>query len=132
LTGSWATCADWADLSEADYRRQVSEVRAQLAALPGGNSKLVLFDRYRAEARSFAEMVDAASGDKLQELLPLLVARVEARDRRVVRVVPTEPAAPFFRWAAEDAAEGLPAWGVAPPDGLEPPTRTLGRCRSIH
>ena len=22
--------------------------------------------------------------------------------------------------------------GLAPPDGLEPPTRTLGRCRSIH
>ena len=21
---------------------------------------------------------------------------------------------------------------LAPPDGLEPPTRTLGRCRSIH
>ena len=21
---------------------------------------------------------------------------------------------------------------MAPPDGLEPPTRTLGRCRSIH
>jgi hypothetical protein len=87
----------WGDLSEADYRRRVSEVRAQLAALPGANSELVLFDRYRAETRGFAEMVDAASGDKLQELLPLLIARVEARDRRVVGVVPTEPAAPFFR-----------------------------------
>jgi hypothetical protein len=49
--------------------------------------------------------------------LRLLIARVEPRDCRVVRIVPTEPAAPFFRWAAEDAAEGLPAWGVAPPDG---------------
>ncbi len=32
--------------------------------------------------------------------------------------------------AAEAAERGV--LGVAPPDGFEPPTRTLGRCRSIH
>jgi hypothetical protein len=81
--------------------------------------------------RSFAEMVDSASGDKLQELVPWLIARVETAERHVVRIVPTEPALPFFAWAKQ-GAEGETCAGVAPPDGLEPPTRTLGRCRSIH
>ena len=91
---------------------------------------MVEFDEYRrraAEMRSFAEMVDAASGDKLQELVPWLIARVETAERHVLRIVPTEPARPFFAWSEDDDCAS-----VAPPDGLEPPTRTLGRCRSIH
>ena len=36
----------------------------------------------------------------------------------------------FLAEAAEAAERGV--LGVAPPDGFEPPTRTLGRCRSIH
>ena len=120
----------WQDIEESDYHRQVREVRAQLAELPRSDGKLVAFDDYRrraAEMRSFAEMVDAASGDKLQELIPWLIERVETNDRRVVRVVPTEPARPFFAWADQDACVG-----VAPPDGFEPPTQALGRPRSIH
>jgi hypothetical protein len=92
---------------------------------------LVEFDRFRnraAELRSFAEMVDSASGDKLQELVPNLIARVETADRHVTRIVPKEGVKPFFAWAKQ----GETCVGVAPPDGLEPPTRTLGRCRSIH
>jgi hypothetical protein len=59
----------WGGLSEPEYRRQVAEVRAQVAAIPGADSKMVVFDDYRqraAEIQSFAEMVDSASGDKLQ------------------------------------------------------------------
>ncbi len=66
--------------------------------------------------RSFAEMVDSASGDKLQELVPWLIERVETADKRVVRVVPTEPARPFFAWAEQETGEASCA-GVAPPDG---------------
>jgi len=62
---------------------------------------------------------------------PWLIARVETAERHVVRIVPTEPARPFLAWA-EHGAEDETCAGVAPPDGLEPPTRTLGRCRSIH
>ena len=97
----------WGDITEPDYRKQVSEVRAQLAALPAEDNKLVLFDKHRAEVRAFAEMVDAASGDKLQELVPWLVERVETDDRRVVRIVPTEPAQPFFADADEDGLRGV-------------------------
>lgn len=75
--------------------------------------------------------VDSASGDKLHELVPWLIERVETAHRAVVRVVPTGAARPFFDWdervgTAEDCA------GVAPPDGFEPPTPALGRLRSIH
>jgi hypothetical protein len=129
--GKLADLFGWGDLSEGDYRRQVAEVRAQLSAIPGTDSKLVAFDDYRARAaemRSFAEMVDSASGDKVQELLPWLIARVETADKQVVRIVPTDAARPFFAWAG-DAGDCA---GVAPPDGLEPPTQALGRPRSVH
>ena len=46
-------------------------------------------------------------------------------DRRVREITIRMEARPFFA----DLDGGVP---VAPPDGLEPPTRTLGRCRSIH
>jgi hypothetical protein len=67
------------------------------------------------------------SSDKLHELLPYLIERVKAADRHVVRIVPTEPARPFFAWAEQEGCAG-----VAPPDGLEPPTQALGRPRSVH
>ncbi len=112
----------WGDLSEADYRRQVQEVRAQLAAIPSPDHKLVVFDDYRqraAEMRSFAEMVDSASGDKLQELVPWLIARVETADKHVVRIVPTDPARHFFAWA-EQEPEQADCAGVAPRTGSGP------------
>ena len=49
----------------------------------------------------------------------------------VVRVVWRGEARPFFLAAAAEA-EGRAVWGVAPPDGLEPPTQALGRPRSVH
>jgi hypothetical protein len=58
--------------------------------------------------------VDSASGDKLQELVPDLIARVETADRHVTRIVPTEGVKPFFAWAKQ----GETCVGVAPPDGL--------------
>lgn len=81
---------------------------------------MVTFDDYRrraAEMRSFAEMLDSASGDNLQELVPWLIERVETAEKHVVRIVPTEPARPVFAWADQDA-EGQECAGVAPPNGL--------------
>jgi hypothetical protein len=89
----------------------------------------VLFDRYRSEVRSFAETIDAASPEKLRELVALLVDRVATADRAVMRVIWTGPARPFFLAAAAEAEDIA---GVAPPDGLEPPTQALGRPRSVH
>jgi hypothetical protein len=83
--------------------------RAQLAALPGTNNKLVTVDDYRrrAEMRSFAEMVDAASGEKLQELVPWLMELVETADKHVVRIVPKQEARPFFAWAEQEPAASV-------------------------
>ena len=56
--------------------REMTTVRRQLAALPSSDDKLVLFDRYRAEVRGFDETLDAASPEKLRELVVLLADRV--------------------------------------------------------
>ena len=88
----------------------MTEIRRQLAALPSPDDKIILFDRYRSEVRSFAETLDAASDEKVRELVALLVERVETADRQVARVVWTAPARPFFA--------GMALLGGAPPDGL--------------
>ena len=52
---------------------------------------------------------------------------VAIADRQVVGITVRPEARPFFTdYRASDQL------AMAPPDGLEPPTRTLGRCRSIH
>jgi hypothetical protein len=121
---------DWGELEEADYRQKVMEVRRQLAALPSPDDKIVLFDRFRSEVRSFPETVDAASDEKRRELVSLLVERVETADRQVARVVWTPPARPFFKAAAAEA-EDRALWGEAPPDGREGSPPTTATCLSI-
>ena len=86
--------------------------------MPSSDDKLVLFDRYHSEVRSFAETVDAASPEKIRELVALFVDRVETGDRAVTRVVWSGPARPFFIAAAAEAEERA-VWSVVPPDGLE-------------
>ena len=110
----------WGDLTEAVYRRQRAEVERDLALLPD-DDKLVLFDRHRGLMVSMAENVAAATPEQLRELILMLVERAETWDRGLGPVRWTGPARPFFAVV-----------GVAPPDGFEPPTRSLGRCRSIH
>ena len=58
---------DWGELPDTDYRQKVTEVRRQLAALPSPDDKIILFDRYRSEVRSFPETLDAASDEKVRE-----------------------------------------------------------------
>ena len=76
-------------------------------------------------------MFDTASLDKVQELLPGFVVRVEVRDWRVERIIPVDGIESHFE-RYDVAAEGQDCAGVAPPDGLEPPTQALGRPRSVH
>jgi hypothetical protein len=104
----------------AEYRRQKMKVERDLKMLPD-DDKLVLFDRHRTVMVDMAENVAAATPEQLRELILMLVERAETRGRRLGAVTWTGPARPFFGVVA-----------VAPPDGLEPPTRSLGRCRSIH
>ncbi len=110
----------WGDLTDEAYRREMAETRTMLAELPDPN-KLVAFDRNRRVMVTMAENVERATRPLLVQLP---VERVQARGRSVD---------PDYR---VDAARSpvLPACclGMEPPGGLEPPTRTLGRCRSIH
>gem|GEM_PF-3961753 len=61
------------------------------------------------------------STEHQQAIVRHIVERVEIQDGVVVGIDTRPEARPFF--------EGM---AVAPPDGFEPPTRTLGECRSIH
>ena len=96
------------------------EVERDLALLPD-DDKLVLFDHHRRLMISMAENVAAATPEQLRELILMLVEHAETQDRGLGAVRWTGPARPF-----------LSVVGVAPPDGLEPPTQALGRPRSIH
>ena len=87
---------------------------------------MVLFDKHRAVVRSMSESVGVASADRLQELVALLVERVDPAGRHVSRVVWTPAARKFFADIAQECA------GMAPPAGFEPATPALGRRRSIH
>jgi hypothetical protein len=58
-------------------------------------------------------------------LLAMVVEEVTTRDRVVDDIRLRPVAMPFF--ASPD-----PVLVLAPPDGLEPPTHSLGRNRSIH
>ncbi len=83
---------------------QKAEAEAQLVALPD-NNKLVMFDRHRTLAASLPDAIAAATPDKVQELVALLVERVETANQRVARVTWVPAARPFFRDAGAEAEE---------------------------
>jgi hypothetical protein len=91
----------WGDLTDESYRREMAETRTMLAELPDPN-KLVAFDRYRHVMVTMGENVERATRPQLQELVQLLVQRVQASGRTVVpaTIEWTPPARPFFEPAA--------------------------------
>ena len=91
----------WGDLSDDDYRREMSETRTMLAELPDPN-KLLAFDRNRHVMVTMAENVEKATRPQLQELVQLLVERVQATGRTVEpeSIEWTPPARPFFEEGA--------------------------------
>ena len=81
----------------------------------------MLVDRYRLVVQSLGDEL-AATTQVIQQIVALLVDRVETADRDVVCWLPTGPAEPFF-----DSALPSP---LAPPDGLEgtgPPPKSRSR-----
>ena len=54
-----------------------------------------MFDKHRALASSLPDAIAAATPDKVQELVALLVERVETADTRVSRVTWVPAARPF-------------------------------------
>jgi hypothetical protein len=83
------------DLPDSEYRRLRSEVEADLLAIPGDAEKVVLFDRHRLVVPSLGDELAAATPDAIQNIVALLVERVETADRQVVGWLPTGPAEPF-------------------------------------
>ena len=73
---------------------------------------------------SLRAAIDVASREQLWELIGMLVERIKVTEDGDYEIEPIPAARPLFA-AAGDLL-------LAPPDGLEPPTRSLGRCRSIH
>ena len=99
---------EWGDISDNEYRSGRADAEAQLAGIPD-NDKLVMFDRQREILLSMAENIKQATPAQLEELIGHLVGRVEATDRRVVRIVWTPPAQPFFA-AVEAVVDESGAW----------------------
>lgn len=83
------------------------------------------FDEVAELVASLPAALDAATPDQVKQLLAMVVEKVTTKDRVVDEIRLRPEAMQFF--ASPD-----PVLVLAPPDGLEPPTRTLGRCRSIH
>ncbi len=114
---------EWGDIEPAEYRAKMQETRAELALLPEPD-KVITFDAVAAIVESLRAAIDTASPEHLRELIGMLVERIKVTEDGLYEVEPAPAARPFFS-VANDLL-------LAPPDGLEPPTRTLGRCRSIH
>ena len=75
----------------------MTDTRAMLAELPDPD-KLVAFDRNRNVMVTMAENVEKATRPQLQELVQLLVERVQAKERSVdpESIEWTPPARPFY------------------------------------
>ena len=114
---------EWGDIGDAAYLAKMQETRTDLALLPEPE-KIITFDGVAAIAKSMASAIDAASPEKLKELVGLLVDKIVAAADGTYEIEFVAAARPFF---AEQ-----PDLLMAPPDGLEPPTPALGRLRSVH
>ncbi len=79
----------------------MADTRTMLAELPDP-SKPVAFDRNRHIMVTMAENIERTTRPQLQELVQLLVERVQARDRTIdpASIEWTPPARPFFGEAA--------------------------------
>jgi hypothetical protein len=102
-----ATLFSWGDITEADYRKQKRETEAALAAIPEEPDQVVLFDQRRAVVQSLGDESAQMTREGIQQVVALLVDRVETSNRRVTRIIWAGAARPFF--TADD-------YTVAPPD----------------
>jgi hypothetical protein len=105
---------DWGEIEDSEYVRDREETERAIAALPGSDNRLALFDRHRAIAVSMWEAIDKATPAQQREFIQLLVERVIVRDRQVAEITWVPAARPFM------AATGVVV--LARPAGLEPTT----------
>ncbi len=115
---------EWDDMDETQYRAKAGETRMQLALLPQ-NDKVCSFDEVAEIVESLPAALDRATPDQAKQLLAMVVQEVTTEGRTVAEITLRPEATPFFDLERGDLV-------LAPPDGFEPPTRSLGRCRSIH
>jgi hypothetical protein len=112
----------WQTIDASEYQRQRQELTTKLAELPPPEeSDLVAFDKAAGVLLPMAEVIRGTALEHQRAIVRHIVERVQVHEGEVIGIEPRPEARPFF--------EGM---AVAPPDGLEPPTRSLGRCRSIH
>jgi hypothetical protein len=71
-------------------------VEAAWLAIAGDAEKVVVFDRHRLVIQSLGDELAAATPNAVQQIVALLVERVETADREVVGWLPTGPTEPFF------------------------------------
>jgi hypothetical protein len=93
-------------VEEAEYRKAKREAEAALAAMPAPDDKIVVFSRHTRPRSVAGRRTGWDDPDDMQGVVSLLVDRVETENQRVIRVIPTGPARPFF-----DAARTDTAWG---------------------
>ncbi len=115
---------EWSEIDDAEYLAKANAARAELALLPD-HDKIRSFDEVAGLVASLPAALHAATPDQVKQLIAMVVDEVTTKDRVVHEIRLRPEAMPFF--ASPD-----PVLALAPPDGLEPPTRSLGRCRSIH
>ncbi len=111
--------------------RQIARRRALEATLAGGLPQPTYSEAVLAEGarllKRLGELWRKALPDERAELAQTLLSEVRVRDQRIVAThVARDEYVPLI------AAGTVHSVGMAPPDGLEPPTQALGRPRSIH
>lgn len=110
------------DLSRDEYLAQARPLRDQMETPTSITPEIDLdaAERYLDDIALVWRIASPAQRKRLQQAL---FSKVWVRGRQYEEVTPARP---------EYLAYFAAALSGAPPDGLEPPTRTLGRCRSIH
>ena len=112
----------WQEIEEAEYREERPKLQAQLAELPPpADSNMVAFDQTGDRLLPIATIIRETTPEHQSALARHIVDRVTVADGKVSAIELRPEARPFYT--------GLV---MVPPDGFEPPTRTLGECRSIH
>ncbi len=122
----------------------VGRMRALEASLSGGLEQPSYFEadlvKIKGLLHDWKTLWDKATPEERQDIVGALFGEVRVRDKNIVSATLADPSyAPLIASSearrlqlVETAEDGIEQVGLAPPDGFEPPTRSLGRCRSIH
>ena len=122
----------------------VGRMRALEASLADGPEQPSYFEadlvKIKGLLHDWKMLWDKANSQERADIVAALFGKVRVRDKAIVSAMLADARyAPLIASSearrlrlVTPAHDGDMPVGLAPPDGLEPPTRTLGRCRSIH